>query len=102
MSPHTQETKKQAPATLKNQWKEREKTKNKKKKAGTRHTEKSVERKRKNKKQKKGKGGGGGELDDDCSQPRWLKELHTLPDLRHTSKTPHYCACASKLTSDSG
>ena len=79
MSPHTQETKKQAPATLKNQWKEREKTKNK----------------------KKGREGGG-ELDDDCSQPRWLKELHTLPDLRHTSKTPHYCACASKLTSDSG
>ena len=51
--------KKQAPVTLNNQWKEREKP------------------------TKKGKGGG--ELDDDCSQPRWLKELHALQDLRHTT-----------------
>ena len=68
--------KKQAPVTLKNQWKEREK------RGGGRE--------------------GGGELNDDCSRPRWLKELHALLDLRHTSETPHYCACASKLTSDRG
>ena len=48
---------------------------------GTHHIEKSVERKRK-------KGGGGGrregeELDDDCSRPRWLKELPTA------GPTPH-------------
>ena len=45
--------KKQAPVTLKNQWKNK-------------------------------KGREGGELNDDCSRPRWLKELHALPDLRHT------------------
>ena len=66
--PHTRD-KKQAPVTLKNQW-------------------------------KKKREGRGGELNDDCSRPRWLKELHALPDLRHTSETPHYCACTSKLTSD--
>ena len=69
--------KKQAPVALKNQWKEREK-------------------------KGKGGGGGGGELNDDCSRTRWLKEPHALPDLRHTSKTPHYCACASIQTSDRG
>ena len=46
------------------------------KKTGTRHTEKSVEKTK--------KGREGGELNDDCSRPRWLKELHALPDLRHT------------------
>ena len=67
------------PVTLKNQWKEREKNSNNKKREGM-----------------------GGELNDNCSRPRWLKELHTLLYLRHTSETPHYCACASKPTSDRG
>ena len=67
--------KKQAPVTLKNQWKEREKTTTTKK--------------------REGRGGGGGrELDDDCSRPRWLKELHALPDLRHTSELRHTIAHA--------
>ena len=33
---------------------------------------------------REGRGEGGG-LDDNCFRPRWLKELHTLPDLRHTT-----------------
>ena len=49
--------KKQAPVTLKNQWKKRE-----------------------------GRGGGG-QLNDDCSRPRWLKELHALPDLHEQNAT---------------